>query len=391
MAGSAFVAARIVPVLAAAWAGAKPAGVRVDTQTVSRAAGLIALLREEADFWVAAGPAEEADIEAARRAGLAKVAPLAQWRRPGSEYQIATAALVLLVHRDNPVPALTPTQTRKLFLGQFTAWAQLGGTSNMPIGRVVLAADREETGWFCSTFLGQTDTGQCLRSVGLTIEAPMDATAALTDRVADSPAVIGYAEFGDRGAAKAMAFGTGCDSPIAPAVFRIKAGDYPATQRLYVYTVPGRAPNAHARAFLDFALGPSGQAALAAHGMVDATPMLDEETTDNGQRLSLTFRFPMGSAVLDGTAEGDIARLLAWVRQRSSTKAQMALIGHADATEPASLAAERAEAVQARLRRAGLKNIIAAGLGAAEPVACGGDPMTAPLNRRVEVWFRGAR
>jgi len=392
LAGSGFVASKVVPVLATAWAASpKPHGIRVETQTVSRASGLIALLRADADLWITAGPAEEADIEAARGAGFAKVPPLAQWRRPGSEYQIGTAALVLLANRDNPVSALSPVQASKLFTGQFTAWAQLGGRSNMPVGRVVLAAEREETGWFCAFYLGQADTGRCLRSVGLTIEPPMDGTAPLIEKVAESPSVIGYAEFADRGVAKAIAFGTDCGHPIAPTVFRIKAGDYPATQRLYLYTVPGRATRSPVKAFLDFAFGPGGQAALSAHGLVDTTPVLDDETTADGQRLSLTFRFPDGSAALDETSEGDLPRLIAWARQPSLGKAHIALIGHADTAEAGSLALDRARAVQARLLKAGGKNVTATGMGAAEPIACLTDSSTAALNRRVEVWVRTGR
>jgi phosphate transport system substrate-binding protein len=392
LAGSGFVASKVVPVLAAAWAAApRSSGVRVETQTVPRASGLIALLREDANFWITAGPAEEADIDAARQAGFAQVPPLAQWRRPGSEYQIATAALVLLANRDNPVSALTLAQASKLFTGQFTAWAQLGGRSNMPVGRLVLAADREETGWFCAVYLGQADASRCLRSVGLTIEPPMDATAPLIEKVADSPAVIGYAEFADRGIAKALAFGTGCGRPIAPTAFRIKAGDYPATQRLYIYTLPGRTPSGAGKGFLYFAVGSGGQAALSAHGLVDAAPMLDEDITADGQRLSLTFRFAGGSAALDATSEGDLARLIAWMRQPSLAKAQITLIGHADAAEAAPVALERARAVQARLQTTGGKSAIAIKVGTAEPVDCVSDSTTAALNRRVEVWVRNGR
>ena len=391
LAGSGFVASKVVPVLAAAWAAPRSSGVRVETQTVPRASGLIALLREDANFWITAGPAEEADIDAARRAGFAQVPPLAQWRRPGAEYQIATAALVLLANRDNSVSELTLAQASKLFTGQFTAWAQLGGRSNMPVGRLVLAADREETGWFCAVYLGQADARRCLRSVGLTIEPPMDATAPLIEKVADSPAVIGYAEFADRGIAKALAFGTGCGRPIAPTAFRIKAGDYPATQRLYIYTLPGRTPSGAGKGFLDFAVGSGGQAALSAHGLVDAAPMLDEDITADGQRLSLTFRFAGGSAALDATSEGDLVRLVTWARQPSFATVQITLMGHADAAEAAPVALERARAVQAHLQKTGLRNAIAIRSGAAEPVDCVSDSTTAALNRRVEVWVRNGR
>lgn len=388
LAGSRFIADKAV----AALAKAMPGSLKIDAQDASAADGLAALLRNKIDFWMTTRPVADADLDAARAAGIPNVPTLPLIRRPGIENQIGWAGIVLIANLDNPVRAISPAQTVKVFTGKTTAWAQLGGQSNLPVGRFALSAQREETGWFCAAFMDTADPVPCLRSFGLLVEPAMDSPRALAEKIADSPAGIGFAAFGDSGRARPMAFGTSCGTPIAPTRFRIAAGDYPATRPLYLYAVPGRTMTRAAKAFLDFATGPAGQAAIASSGLVDMSPVLAETAdrdpsvaraaTDGATRLSVTFRFPHGEAALAPAAGTDIARLIAWIRQPGFAKSQIVAVGHTEPTEDDALALGRAEAVRARLRTAGLRDPLAVGAGSAAPIACPTDPLTAALNRR---------
>jgi ABC-type phosphate transport system substrate-binding protein len=416
LAGSGFVAEKAVAALARAWSPKiRPAGDLVDARPVSIAEGLMALLHNETDFWMTSRPAEEADLEAARQAGSRNVPPLAKFRRAGNEFQIGTAAVVVIANFDNPVHALTPMQTLKIYKGETTAWAQIGGRSNLPIARDVLTAGREETGWFCATFMGNPDVAKCLRSFGLLFKPLMDDPARLADDVASSPGGIGFVEFGNRGRARPLAFGNACGAAIEPTPFRIKAGDYPAVHPLFLYTMPDRPLSRAAKEFLSFVLSPAGGAAIEASGVTGMTPVTAEpadreqilssigdtavahafdSATAGYVRASISFHFQVDAKTPDGAVDADIARLVAWARQPMFAKAQWSLIGHSgggDRTDNGELAKERAQGLRLQIQAAGLRGVAAEGFGATVAATCDSDPVTAHLNRRVEVWVRTQR
>jgi phosphate transport system substrate-binding protein len=446
--GSNMIADKAIPEIAAAWAkqlkllrvrvvrGADPdeyevladdarstRRLRVQVRAKGTNTGLEPLLRGQSDLWMASRAARESDIEAMRKADVPKVPSLAQLQKPGVENLIGLNALVVVVNPRNPVPMLTNAQIQRIFIGKSTAWAQVGGPSNTPIGLYGLKGNRDETDAFCGTFMGMSDAPKCLNSFGRLVAPLMAVPTELVDAVVGNLAGIGFVGAAVRGGARAVPLSSGCGTGIEPTAFRIKAGEYPAIQRLYLYTAPGRAPSPAVRDFLQFALGPLGQAAVEAAGLADLSPAKADGTyradrlkaardamdggktpvapTDasafeagiaNAERLSTTFRFQAGTKKLDGPPDADIGRIGALMRQPANSRTELIVIGYSgingDHGENPALAKERADLIRDRLRTAGVRTVTSVGAGSAAAIVCNLDPNTAPLNYRVEVWQR---
>ena len=451
LSGSPVIGARPVQELATAWARAlKLAGVRVDSgmdpdeydvvaegaegsgrMTVqSRSHGTLAgiepLLRGQVDLWMAARQVRQSDLDAMRARNVPNIPTLAQFQQPGIENVIGLTGLTIVVHQRNTVKSLTVQQLRDIYSGRATSWAQVGGPSNLPIGLYSLDVTDTDTDTFCTTILGIGDTRKCVDSFAR-LAAPSAGMEQvdLADGVAGNPAGIGFVSYSARRGAKPLPLATGCGTGIAPSFFKMKTEEYPLVQRLYLYAAPGRALSPAAQAFLQFALGPAGQAAVGSAGLADQAPSLSEpryaegriaaasDAMDGGQtrvrspdvrafeqavtgadRLSITFRFQAGTNALDSRGEADMSRLIDLLRQAGYARASVTLIGFSSATgdyaDNRQLARDRAQALGARLTDAGVPNVSAIGIGPGAAVACNLDPGRGVLNQRVEVWVRKA-
>ena len=385
--------------------------------------GLEPLLRGQADLWMASRQVTEADLEAMRKKKVPNVPTLAQFLQPGVENVVGLATMAVLVHPRNPLTSLTMTQIRDMYAGKITSWGQVGGASNMPVGLYSLEPSSGHTEAFCNTILGIADAQKCVDSFPRLAVARFSVQDDLSDAVAGNTAGIGFGDYSLRRSARALALGTGCGTGIEPTPFRVKAEEYPLARRMYLYTMPGHPPSASASEFLQLALGPVGQAAIAASGLADLAPGKSDadygdarlDTANNAldggrtrvraadvrafeagmtgaDRLSITFRFQAGTNALDSRAEADIARLVALMRQPAYSQYTISLMGFSSAsgdyTGNKALSKDRADALRERLLAAGLQNVTAIGIGPGAAVACNLDATTAPLNQRVEVWLR---
>jgi phosphate transport system substrate-binding protein len=395
----------------------------VQVRAKGTATGLEPLLRGQADLWMASRQVTEADMEAMRKKKVPNVPTLAQFLQPGVENVVGLATLAVLVHPRNPLTSLTMAQIRDMYAGKITSWGQVGGASNMPVGLYSLEPSSGHTEAFCNTVLGIADAQKCVDSFPRLAAARFPVQDDLSDAVAGNTAGIGFGDYSLRRSARALALGTGCGTGIEPTPFRVKAEEYPLARRMYLYTMPGRPPSASTSEFLQLALGPVGQAAIAASGLADLTPgksdadygdaRLDTagNALDGGRtriraadvrafeagmtgadRLSITFRFQAGTNALDSRAEADVARVVALMRQPAYAQYTISLIGFSSAsgdyTGNKALSKDRADAIRERLLAAGLQNVTAIGIGPGAAVACNLDATTAPLNQRVEVWLR---
>ena len=398
------------------------AQMRVQVSAHGTGTGLAPLLRGESDLWMTSRPVRRSDLEAVRSQGIPDVPTLTQMRDTGNETPIGLAALVVVVNGRNPVPTLTPAQIRDIYTGNASSWAQVGGPSNLPIGRYSLDSGADETAVFCGAFMGNTDARKCMASFGMLIQTPLATLDDTAKAVAGNEAAIGFLEFMARRDARAVPLGTACGNGIDPSLFRIKAGEYPLVMPLYLYSLPGRPLSGAARAFLEFATGPAGQAAIAASGLTDLSPglapprytqeRLDAATDakdDGGTkvpeedikafktavtgagRLSITFRFSTGSSDPQQASDPDIARLVNLMHQPAFDGAELTLIGFSAAAEGQDgerLSRRRANAIRDILLLEGIEHVTSAGAGRAAPIGCNLEEESAVLNQRVEVWVR---
>lgn len=396
--------------------------LRVRVAARGTGAGLAPLLRGEADLWMTSRPVLQQDLDAARSQDIAYVPSLTEMRDTGNEIPIGLAALVVVVNARNPVPMLAPAQIRDIYTGKASSWAQVGGPSNLPIGRYSLDAGADETAVFCAAFMGSLVARNCMATFGMLIQTPMVTLDAMAKAVVGNDAAIGFLEYMAGRDARVVPLRTACGNGIEPDLFRIKAGEYPLVMPLYFYSLPGHPLSAAARDFVEFATGPFGQASIAASGLSDlsagmAPPRYTQErlnatgdTLDNGRtkvpeediqafktaiagaaRLSVTFRFTAGGNDRLQSSDPDIARLVNLMRQPAFDDAELTLVGFSgsgDGLDGRLLSHRRADAIRTILLLEGIKHVTSAGVGRAAPVGCNLEEESAALNQRVEVWVR---
>lgn len=402
--------------------GADPAATRFDVvagggEVISsvevRRSGVAAALAEAASGSAALAMSSrqaepgEAELLARPRAGAA----------PGpSEHVLALDGLAVIVAPGNPVGPLGAETIAKIFSGQLTSWVELGGR-RAPIHVYVSAEGAAASDSLDAQILAPRK----LMLVGGARR--MANEAALSDAVAADPDGIGVTSLSFLRNARALDIATPCGIVARPTSFAVKAEEYPLTRRLYVYTA-GAPVEPTARQLLAYLASDRAQAVIRDTQFVDQsvelTPFREESRRLNrmlelpatreidrqrlralvaglldGQRLSITFRFAPGSAILDAKARQDIVRLRQLLQNPSLAGKTIQLIGFTDAVgQPeVNLALSRRRALQVRAAvLAGVsapgagKTIVAKGFGHLAPVACNESAADLTLNRRVEVW-----
>lgn len=368
------------------------------------AAAFADLAGGQADIAMSTRRATEAEARALQGAG---------GPRTGNEHVIGLSGVAIIVHRDNPIRAMSVAQLREILAGANTRWPINGG-NGLPI--TVYALERRD---------GEFDAVQDrILGPGVTMAPGAKVLAShedLADAVAADPASIGFVGAAYVRNARALRLEQDCGTGGDPTAFNQITEEYPLSRRLYLYTAGRAAPLARdliayagsARgqrvvgtvgfATLDPLLaGPAESAAqLAAAGkfLPDdlrgvAAPQIDamRRILAGARRLSVTFRFEGGRADLDARAEADLDRLVQWARRNGTQDSALVLIGHAslDGQFPVNveLSRARAQSVAARLRQLGVTVPLVEGVGPVNQVVCSRSPLESDMNRRVEVWVR---
>jgi phosphate transport system substrate-binding protein len=353
--------------------------------------------------------AGKADIGMASRrvtaaeAGMLAAARMGDMQRPEHEHVISLDGVAFIVHRNNPVQALTLPQLRDLVSGVTTRWSSVGG----PDIPVVLYGNDTRSGTADMIRQKVLGRGAVMAKTIRMFESSED----VADAVAAEPAAIGFVGTAFARNARPIAIASECGlAPAAPTAFLVKAEDYPLSRRLYFYV--GNKHTALTDDFLKFASSPSAQASIEHAGFASLDPVLApaeavRPTSATGhtpasdkamaglvggaQRLSVTFRFELGKATLDSRANRDLDRVRLWMKQAGVGRS-LILIGHSssdgDFASNVALSLLRAREVDAQLRTLGVMAEAAHGVGPAAPVSCDTTAEGANLNRRVEVWIR---
>ncbi len=199
--------------------------VRVDVQTGGSARGIADVRQGRAEIGMVsrAAKADETDIE---------------WRL------VANDGLAIVVHRDNPVPALAADQVRALYRGEIGDWSAVGGKAG-PVTLVHKAEGRSTLELFLG-FFGLVNTQVKPHAiVGDNLQG--------VQTVAANPTAIGYVSIGtaetavaDGAAIRLLPF-----NGVAATVANVANGSYPLLRPLHLVTKQPVA--AHVAAFLAFA------------------------------------------------------------------------------------------------------------------------------------------
>lgn len=171
---------------------------------------------------------------------------------------IGIDGLAIIAHPSNPVAALEMEQLRRLYAGDALDWTEVGGEA----GAVVLVS-REDGSGARVLFEEQVMQEQPVSLTAVVMPSSHD----VVEYVAKTPHAIGYVSRGLVMAASESASETpprvrvvAVDGQL-PTLDALRAQSYPLMRPMYL--VSRGEPRGAARQFVDFVLGPAGQAIVA--------------------------------------------------------------------------------------------------------------------------------
>lgn len=166
-------------------------------------------------------------------------------------YAIAKDGVAIIVHPENPVSELTDEQVTKIYAGEITNWAEVGG-NDAPI--TVYTRD-EESG------TREVFFEKAIAKSNITKKAVVVASnGAMKSSVKADKNGIGYLSIGYLDESV-----KGCKfNGIEPTEANVVAGTYEVSRNLNILT--NGEPSAEEKAFIDFLMGAKGQAIVVEEG-----------------------------------------------------------------------------------------------------------------------------
>lgn len=333
------------------------------------------------------------------------------------EHIIAVDSVVVIVHQSNPIEEISMEDLDRIYSGQVTNWAALGG-KDAPItvfGREVGSG----TGAMFEKAIFEKSRGRRAPLVKAVNSHQEMATA-----VSKEENAIGFVGNAFQRGAKAVDLASSCGITIRPDSFTVKAEEYPLDQRLYLYNREDNMIPA-TQEFIDFAtsleadnvIKKAGFISLAverdarkfqgnrAFDLIERTVLPEEVALMREMvveilqydRLSTTFRFASGSSSFETKAFSDLERLIEYVNKLPYA-VELAFVGFSDSD--GSFGANRALSIGRAQQVTAAVNAYAAGrfsdrvrltskgFGELSPSACNDTLEGKRTNRRVEVWIR---
>ena len=338
-----------------------------------------------------------------------------------SSRPIALDALVAHIHPANRVESISIAQMGDILSGRISNWAQIGG-DDLPITVHALEADSNLAAVVTRDLL---DPRRLQLVDNGTIHASLDD---LGDAVAAD--VSGFAVAYRSGAhdTKVTSTRNTCNMFSSANDFSLQTGEYPLTSTWNLYTLNNHEISDFAKSLADYLVSDQGQAAAETVGLVglaiDKQPMsaqgerllsamLAEGLNTQGinayrnylaevstaTRLSTTLRFLTGSSTLDARGIADVRRISNLMSSGALDGDRLMVIGFSDSVGNfggnVNLSRNRAGVVkglllQDNIGRLQSQDVLAFGFGPVAPVGCNTSVEGKSLNRRVEVWIRGA-
>lgn len=173
-------------------------------------------------------------------------------------YKICDDGIAIIVNNANPLANLSTKQIRDIFAGNITNWKDVGGSDSQ-----IVVVTREAGSGTRDGF----ETLVMQKMANITPSAiQQGSTGAVTTYVSTNKNAIGYISFGSMTSdVKAIQV-----NGVAPSVATIKDKTY-VVQRPFIFVTKGQPTNPVAKAYIDYVLGPEGQAYLAKKNLVPAS------------------------------------------------------------------------------------------------------------------------
>ena len=374
--------------------------------------GFADLLANEADIALSLREIRAEELVRAREAGFGDL------RARGRFRVLALDAVVPIVPGSMPLDRISTADLARVFSGQITQWADIGGP-DAPISLHLRNAD---------SGLMQAAVDKLLGAVDLELAASVerhDSDLALALAVVADPFGIGLASAAETGLARRLALSGDCGFALRASRQNVKTEDYPLTAPMFLYLPARRLPKL-AREFLFYTQSMPAQLVIRRAGFVDLAPEaiplagqgerfanaiaqagpevgLDElkrmvATLGRMQRLTTTFRFEAGSIRLDAQSRSNVEQLASRLEDGTYDGRHLMFVGFSDgdggAASNLSIAQRRAETVRQAVTNAAeiadfsQVELSVDSFGEAMPMACDDSAWGRQVNRRVEVWLR---
>lgn len=210
--------------------------------------GIAALMNKGTDIADASRPMKPEEKDTAKKNSL-----------DVKEFVVAQDALSVIVNPSNPIKELTMEQLADIYLGKTTNWKQLGGPD-----KNIVANGRESSS---GTFVFFQEHVLKKKPFATTV-LQNPATTAIVDNVSQDAGAIGYVGLGyvsDKVKAVPIKKDAG-SAAVAGTVENVLNNTYPMSRPLFEYT--GSEPTGAAKTWLDWVMGPDGQALVKKLGFV---------------------------------------------------------------------------------------------------------------------------
>ncbi|RRD63712.1 phosphate ABC transporter substrate-binding protein [Fretibacterium sp. OH1220_COT-178] len=223
--------------------------VRISLSGGGTGNGIKALIDGTADIANASRAIRQGEAERARGKGVNPV-----------RFVVALDCIVPIVHPGNPVRSLTLDQLKKIYTGEIVNWKEVGG-EDAPIAAVGRDSSSGTYGTWQEMVVERGD-----------VQGRKSRVAARTQVVASSGAMVGTVA-GNRFAIGYDGIGYVDDTiralsveGVAPSAENAKAGRYPLSRELYMYTAGE--PAGDAKSFIDYMLSQDGQRIVEDEGFI---------------------------------------------------------------------------------------------------------------------------
>lgn len=185
------------------------------------------------------------------------------------EFVVARDAIAVIVNPENPIDHLSIPQISAIYSGKINNWAELGG-ENRPIVRLSRETNSGTHVYFLENVLRQGNPDDKTLFSPDTLLLP--SSEGITVEIRQNPNAIGYDGLGYvTPDVKVLAVSKSKEGPfILPSAETVNNKDYPISRDLYVYT-PGE-PTGQVLDYLQWILGPEGQALVSKLGFVPVKP-----------------------------------------------------------------------------------------------------------------------
>jgi phosphate transport system substrate-binding protein len=374
--------------------------------------GFADLLANEADIAMSLREIRPEEAQRARDAGFGDL------RARGRFRVLALDALVPIVSGTIPLDRIATSDLARAFAGQITNWAELGG----PDAAISLHLRNANSG------LAQAAIDKLLLPLGQGLSESVerhDSDVGLALAVAADPFGLGLASAAQTRPAIPLGLSGKCGFALRATRQAVKTEDYPLTAPMFLYLPARRLPRL-AREFLFYTQSAPAQLVIRRAGFVDLAPeaipvaaqgdrfvnAIAQAGTEIGleelqrmvnilgpmQRLSTTFRFEAGSALLDAQSRSNVDQLARRLDEGTYDGRQLMFVGFSDGDGAAAanrmIAGRRAEAVRQAVMSAAEAadftqvEMVTEAFGEAMPMACDDSDWGRKVNRRVEVWLR---